>query len=112
MNRNPGAKREIVGSADHDGKSVVMATVVSFGPVEEKVRGQLDRCAEQAVVAVLCADNHYGYSQPVGAAVAYRDYISLSGVGYDIACGNKAVKTDIDASTLGRRPWLRSWTRS
>jgi tRNA-splicing ligase RtcB (3'-phosphate/5'-hydroxy nucleic acid ligase) len=72
-----------------------MATVVSFGPVEEKVRDQLDRCAKQAVVAVLCADNHYGYSQPVGAAVAYRDYISPSGVGYDIACGNKAVKTNL-----------------
>jgi tRNA-splicing ligase RtcB (3'-phosphate/5'-hydroxy nucleic acid ligase) len=71
------------------------ATVVAFGPVEEKVRRQLERCAEQAIVGVLCADAHYGYSQPVGAAVAYRDYISPSGVGYDIACGNKAVKTSL-----------------
>jgi tRNA-splicing ligase RtcB (3'-phosphate/5'-hydroxy nucleic acid ligase) len=44
---------------------------------------------------VLCADAHVGYSQPIGGAVAYRDHISPSGVGYDIACGNKAVLTDL-----------------
>ena len=36
-----------------------------------------------------------GYSQPIGGAVAYPDHISPSGVGYDIACGNKAVRTDV-----------------
>ena len=44
---------------------------------------------------MLCADGHVGYSQPVGGAVAYRDHISVSGVGYDIGCGNKAVRTDL-----------------
>ena len=46
-------------------------------------------------MGVLCADGHVGYSQPVGGAVAYRDHISVSGVGYDIGCGNKAVRTDL-----------------
>ena len=31
----------------------------------------------------------------IGGAVAYKDYISPSGVGFDIACGNKAVMTDL-----------------
>src|SRR5699024_10409550 len=44
---------------------------------------------------VLCADGHYGYSQPVGGVVVYDGQISPSGVGYDIACGNKAVKTNL-----------------
>lgn len=44
--------------------------------------------------AVLCADGHKGYSQPVGGVVAYKGKISVSGVGFDIACGNLACKTD------------------
>jgi tRNA-splicing ligase RtcB len=40
------------------------------------------------------ADHHKGYAVPIGGVVAYRDRISPSGVGFDIACGNKAVLTD------------------
>src|SRR5918995_1327788 len=67
------------------------------GDVDERAVEQLRRCAEAggAVAAVLCADGHVGYSQPIGGAVAYPDHISPSGVGYDIACGNKAVRTDL-----------------
>src|SRR4051812_21083851 len=67
------------------------------GDVEDRAVEQLRRCAESgdAVAGVLCADGHVGYSQPIGGAVAYPDYISPSGVGYDIACGNKAVQTDL-----------------
>src|ERR1700758_2183651 len=43
---------------------------------------------------VICADGHLGYAQPVGGVIAYRDQISVSGVGFDIACGNMAVKLD------------------
>jgi tRNA-splicing ligase RtcB len=47
-----------------------------------------------AVGGALMADHHLGYAVPVGGVVAYRDKVSPSGVGYDIACGNKAVLTD------------------
>jgi len=47
------------------------------------------------VAGALCADGHVGYSQPIGGVVAYPEHISPSGVGYDIACGNKAVRTDL-----------------
>ena len=33
------------------------------------------------------ADNHLGYSMPIGGVAAYREMISPSGVGYDIGCG-------------------------
>ena len=45
--------------------------------------------------AALMADAHYGYGHPIGGVVAYRNKISLSGVGFDIGCGNYAVKTEM-----------------
>ena len=51
---------------------------------------------------VLCADHHPGYSQPIGGAVAYEGHISPSGVGYDIGCGNKAVRTELTGADLRR----------
>lgn len=50
--------------------------------------------------AVLTADAHYGYGHPIGGVVAYRDKISLSGVGFDIACGNKACQTNLRAADV------------
>jgi tRNA-splicing ligase RtcB len=74
--------------------------IKTFGPVDERAKEQLERCATTAVFAVLCADHHPGYSQPIGGAVAYTDQISPSGVGYDIGCGNKAVRTNLQAHEI------------
>ena len=49
---------------------------------------------------MLCADGHKGYAQPIGGVVAYKDKISLSGVGFDIACGNLAIRTDVTRPQL------------
>lgn len=77
-------------------------SVTIFGTAEQRAIDQIERCAavEDGALAVLCADNHVGYSQPIGGAVAYRNHISPSGVGYDIGCGNKAVRTTIKRSEL------------
>lgn len=77
-------------------------SVTVFGHADERTVAQIGRCqqAEPGARAVLCADNHLGYSQPIGGAVAYREHISPSGVGYDIGCGNKAVRTDIQTADL------------
>ncbi len=40
------------------------------------------------------ADHHLGCAVPIEGVVAYEDKVSPSGVGYDIACGNKAVLLD------------------
>jgi len=70
--------------------------MVVFGPVEDAVREQMAMCqsAEDGAVAVLCADNHLGYSMPIGGVIAYEGLVSPSAVGYDIGCGNCAVRTD------------------
>lgn len=68
-----------------------------FGRHEDDTIRQFNNCLKtgNVVGGVLCADGHYGYSQPVGGVVVYDGQISPSGVGYDIACGNKAVKTNL-----------------
>jgi tRNA-splicing ligase RtcB len=76
--------------------------IKTFGTVDERSLKQLERCmdAGDAEIGVLCADHHPGYSQPIGGAIAYEGYVSPSGVGYDIGCGNKAVRTDLVAADL------------
>lgn len=65
-----------------------------FGePIENAVE-QIATVAKGADHAALMADHHLGYSMPIGGVAAYRNHVSPSGVGYDIACGNKAVKLD------------------
>jgi tRNA-splicing ligase RtcB len=76
--------------------------IKTFGPVDERSLKQLERCMEagDAEYGVLCADHHPGYSQPIGGAIAYEGYVSPSGVGYDIGCGNKAVQTNLTCADL------------
>jgi tRNA-splicing ligase RtcB len=79
-----------------------MGKIRTFGPVDERSLDQLKRCmdAGDADFGVLCADHHPGYSQPIGGAIAYESYISPSGVGFDIGCGNKAVATALIAEDV------------
>src|SRR4051812_6008589 len=79
-----------------------MASIRTFGPVDERSLDQLKRCmaAGDAEYGVLCADHHPGYSQPIGGGIAYEGHISPSGVGYDIGCGNKAVQTPLAVRDL------------
>ena len=72
-------------------------------PIEEQALIQIQRCAPEAVKAALMADHHQGYAVPIGGVLAYRDKISPSGVGFDIACGNKAVRLDIPAVEAKRK---------
>jgi tRNA-splicing ligase RtcB len=79
-----------------------MSTIKTFGPVDQRSLAQLERCmdAGDAAYGVLCADHHPGYSQPIGGGIAYEGYVSPSGVGYDIGCGNKAARTDLTRADL------------
>lgn len=45
--------------------------------------------------AALMPDGHLGYGIPIGGVFAYKDAISPNGVGFDIGCGVKAVKTPL-----------------
>lgn len=68
-----------------------------LGNHEANTIGQMHACmgVGNVVGAALCADGHLGYAQPVGAVIAYENQISISGVGFDIACGNMAVRLDV-----------------
>lgn len=75
-----------------------------FGnPVDQGAVEQIENCLrdDRAVQGALMADHHKGYSMPIGGVIAYEDAISPSGVGFDIACGNKAVKTNLNLSDFG-----------
>src|SRR3954464_2403711 len=76
--------------------------IKTFGHVDRRSLEQLKRCMEagEAEFGVLCADHHPGYSQPIGGGIAYEGYVSPSGVGYDIGCGNKAACTDLTRDDL------------
>src|SRR5438128_361163 len=68
--------------------------------IDQGALSQIKTCAHTAAHVALMADHHKGYAVPIGGVVAYEDSISPSGVGFDIACGNKAVLTDADASEV------------
>ena len=67
-----------------------------FGQHEDATIAQMRNCMAvgNAVAGVICADGHLGYAQPVGGVIAYEKQISISGVGFDIGCGNMAVRLD------------------
>ena len=68
-----------------------------FGQHDEATLAQMRNCMAvgNVVAGVICADGHLGYAQPVGGVIAYEKQISISGVGFDIGCGNMAVRLDV-----------------
>ena len=71
-----------------------------FGSADDRTLNQIRVCARTADRVALMPDNHLGYGVPIGGVVAYKDAISPTGVGYDIGCGNKAVRLDMPGSEL------------
>ena len=67
-----------------------------FGKHDDVTIAQMRNCMAvgNVVGGVICADGHLGYAQPVGGVIAYEKQISISGVGFDIGCGNMAARLD------------------
>lgn len=78
----------------------MIGNIPVWGEVIDAALLQIQNCARDASYCALMADHHPGYAVPIGGVVAYADKISPSGVGYDIACGNKAVRLDIPAGEV------------
>jgi tRNA-splicing ligase RtcB len=76
-----------------------------FGEHDEATIAQMRNCMSvgNVVAGVICADGHLGYAQPVGGVIAYEKQISISGVGFDIGCGNMAVRLDVPFTTIADR---------
>src|SRR5205823_13416951 len=71
-----------------------MAEPVIFGSHDAQTLAQLRDVASRADRVALMADGHLGYVMPIGGVAAYRRQVSVVGVGFDIACGNAAIRTD------------------
>ena len=65
--------------------------IFSFGPAQEAAVEQLERCLDV---------HHKGYSMPIGGVLASQSMMIPAGVGYDIACGNAAVRTNVKAGDI------------
>ena len=75
-----------------------------FGTHDERTRAQLADVAQRARKVALMADGHVGYVMPIGGVAAYENAVSVVGVGFDIACGNAAIRTDATVADLGGTP--------
>lgn len=76
-----------------------------FGQHDDKTLAQLADVASRAERVAMMADGHLGYVMPIGGVAAYRNAVSVVGVGFDIACGNCAIRTDLMADKLTRKEW-------
>ncbi|PYP51808.1 MAG: RNA-splicing ligase RtcB [Gemmatimonadetes bacterium] len=79
-----------------------MAEPVIFGSHDAQTLAQLRDVASRADRVALMADGHLGYVMPIGGVAAYRRQVSVVGVGFDIACGNAAIRTDRRARDYSR----------
>ncbi|HEY1307154.1 MAG TPA: RtcB family protein [Vicinamibacterales bacterium] len=75
-----------------------MERIAVFGEHEAGTLAQLNDVASRATRAALMADGHLGYVMPIGGVAAYKEQVSVVGVGFDIACGNAAIRTDLTMS--------------
>jgi tRNA-splicing ligase RtcB (3'-phosphate/5'-hydroxy nucleic acid ligase) len=86
-----------------------------FGQHDEATIAQMRNCMSvgNVVAGAICADGHLGYAQSVGGVIAYEKQISISGVGFDIGCGNMAVRLDVPYSAIADRigPIIRDVSR-
>src|SRR3954451_6850098 len=78
-----------------------------FGTHDQKTLAQLEDVATRAEKVALMADGHKGYVMPIGGVAAYRDRASVVGVGFDIGCGNAAIRTDRTLADFSREDLTR-----
>lgn len=107
------AERNVIAAAEAAKQAEVMgqpdqyanAPLTIFGEHDEGTLSQMATCLKvgNTVSAVICADGHLGYAQPVGGVIAYEKQISISGVGFDIGCGNMAVRLDVPYTDIKDR---------
>ncbi len=92
----------------------VPARVYASDPLMEQIRG--DESLQQACnvahlpgivgASLAMPDMHEGYGFPIGGVAAFsldEGVVSPGGVGYDINCGVRLMRTDVRAAELGER---------
>ena len=71
-----------------------------FGKHDEKTLTKLRDVGSRAEQVALMADGHVGYVMPIGGVAAYDNKASVVGVGFDIACGNAAIRTNLNIDSF------------
>lgn len=77
-----------------------------YGSHDENTLSQFRNVLESAERGALMADGHLGYVMPIGGVAAYHNKISPVGVGFDIACGNMAIRLDVKTDQIKLNPIL------
>src|SRR5690625_6983506 len=72
-----------------------------FGEHDANTLAQLEDVASRAERVALMADGHLGYVMPIGGVAAFDNQVSVVGVGFDIACGNAAIRTNLTIDDFG-----------
>jgi len=72
-----------------------------FGEHDANTLAQLEDVASRAERVALMADGHLGYVMPIGGVAAFDNQVSVVGVGFDIACGNAAIRTNLTLDDFG-----------
>jgi tRNA-splicing ligase RtcB len=75
-----------------------------FGRHDDNTLRQLEQVASRARAVALMADGHVGFVMPIGGVAAYHNRVSVVGVGFDIGCGNAAIRTNRTIADLAPRP--------
>lgn len=76
-----------------------------FGTHDANTLEQYEDVSSRAVKAALMADGHLGYVMPIGGVAAYDNLVSVVGVGFDIACGNAAIRTNLRVDDFEQAEW-------
>lgn len=71
-----------------------------YGIHDDQTIRQFMDVMSRAEYGALMADGHLGYVMPIGGVAAYRNKVSPVGVGFDIGCGNLAVRLDMPKKEL------------
>ena len=74
-----------------------------FGTHDDMTLAQLQDVASRAERVALMADGHVGYVMPIGGVAAYDNKASVVGVGFDIGCGNAAIRSNLKLESFERR---------
>ncbi len=88
-----------------------MDTPSIFGQHDEATLEQLNQVGERARFTALMADGHRGFVMPIGGVAAYRNQVSVVGVGFDIGCGNCAIKTSLQVDLEEHPPLHPYWVK-
>jgi len=74
--------------------------IAIFGTHDAVTLEQIRDVSRNAARVALMADGHKGYIMPIGGVAAYTDRVSVVGVGFDIACGNCAIRTNLTLADM------------